>query len=43
LVPPFEKQLKRRYDAGEASPAVAQSVRPRPALQPNLLANGREG
>jgi UDP-GlcNAc:undecaprenyl-phosphate GlcNAc-1-phosphate transferase len=43
LVPPFEKQLKRRYDAEEASPAVARSVRPRPALQPNLLANGREG
>jgi UDP-GlcNAc:undecaprenyl-phosphate GlcNAc-1-phosphate transferase len=43
LVPPFEKQLKRRYDAQEASPAAAQSVGPSPALQPNLLANGREG
>jgi hypothetical protein len=43
LVPPFEKQLKRRYDAEDASPAVAQSVRPSPALQSNLLANGRKG
>jgi hypothetical protein len=43
LVPPFEKQLKRRYDAEEASPAVAQSVRPSPALQANLLAHGRKG
>jgi UDP-GlcNAc:undecaprenyl-phosphate GlcNAc-1-phosphate transferase len=43
LVPPFEKQLKRRYDAEKASPAVAQSVRPSPALQLSLLANGRKG
>jgi UDP-GlcNAc:undecaprenyl-phosphate GlcNAc-1-phosphate transferase len=43
LIPPFEKQLKRRYDAEEASLAVAQSVRPSPALQPDLLADGREG
>jgi UDP-GlcNAc:undecaprenyl-phosphate GlcNAc-1-phosphate transferase len=43
LIPPFEKQLKRRYDSEKASPAVAQSVRPSPALQPPLLANGREG
>jgi len=43
LIPPFEKQLKRRYDAEEASSAFARNVRRSPALQNNLLANGREG
>ncbi len=43
LAPPFQKQLERRCDAEEAGPAVTQSVRPSPALQPPFLANGRKG
>jgi hypothetical protein len=43
LVPPFERQLKRCYDAEEAAPTVAQSVRPTPSLQLNLLPNGGKG
>jgi hypothetical protein len=43
LVPPFEKQLKRCYDAEEASPTAPQSMRPTPSLQLNLLANGGKG
>ena len=42
LIPPFEKQLKRRHDAREESPADGCSVRPSPALQPDLLASGRK-
>jgi UDP-GlcNAc:undecaprenyl-phosphate GlcNAc-1-phosphate transferase len=43
LIPPFEKQLKGRYDAQETKPAERRSVRPSPVLQPSLLANGRKG
>jgi UDP-GlcNAc:undecaprenyl-phosphate GlcNAc-1-phosphate transferase len=43
LIPPLEKQLKGRYEAQEPKPAEERSVRPSPALQPNLLANGRKG
>jgi hypothetical protein len=43
LIPPFERQLKGCYDAQEAKPTEVRSVRPTPALQPNLLANGRKG
>jgi len=43
LIPPFEEQLKRRYDAEEASSAFARNVRRSPALQPHFLAGGREG
>ena len=42
LIPPFEKQLKRRYDAREESPEDGCSVRPSPALQPDLLVSGRK-
>jgi UDP-GlcNAc:undecaprenyl-phosphate GlcNAc-1-phosphate transferase len=43
LIPPFEKQLKGRYDAQETKPAEGRSLRPSPAFQPTLLANGRKG
>lgn len=43
LIPPFEKQLKCRYDAQMTSPGDGCSVTPSSVLQPNLLASGREG
>ncbi len=43
LIPPFEKQLKLRYDTQETKPAEGRSVRPSPALQPGLLASERKG
>ena len=43
LIPPFEKQVKRRYDSEEANLAVWYTVQKDLAFQPNLLANGREG
>jgi UDP-GlcNAc:undecaprenyl-phosphate GlcNAc-1-phosphate transferase len=43
LIPPFEKQLERRYDGQEAKRAEEPSLRPSPGLRPSLLANGRKG
>jgi hypothetical protein len=43
LIPPFEKQLKGRYEAQKKEWAEGRSIRPGPALQPDLVANGREG
>ena len=43
LIPPFEGQLKRRFDAEGATVAVAQNVPRGSALQANLLANGGKG
>ena len=43
LIPPFERQLRGCYLAGEAEPAEGRSVRPSPALQPSLLASERKG
>jgi len=43
LIPPFEKQLKKRYDAQVKRPADELSVRPNPTLEPSLLASGRKG
>ena len=43
LVLPFEKQLKRCYDAEQTKAAGTESVPPSPALHPPFLANGRKG
>ena len=43
LIPPFEKQLKERFDGLERKQAGGRSVRLSPALQPSLLASGRKG
>jgi len=43
LIPSFEKQLRRRYDAEEVSPAAGYSVQLDSVWHPNLLANGRKG
>ena len=43
LIPPFEKQVKRRYDSEEANLVVKYTVEKDLAFQPSLLANGREG
>jgi len=43
LIPPFEGQLKRRFEAEKVTVAVAPNVRRSSALQPDLLANGRKG
>jgi UDP-GlcNAc:undecaprenyl-phosphate GlcNAc-1-phosphate transferase len=43
LIPPFEKQLRRHYDAQETNMAEIRSLRPSPGWQPSLLANGRKG
>ena len=43
LIPPFEKQVKRRYDSEEANLAVWYTVKKDLRFQPNLLANGGKG
>lgn len=43
LMPPFEKQLKGRYDAYEREQAAGRSMPPSSALRPSLLANERKG
>ena len=43
LIPPFEKQVKRRYDSEEANLVMMYSVEEDLAFQHNLLANGRNG
>ncbi|HYY72085.1 MAG TPA: MraY family glycosyltransferase, partial [Candidatus Bathyarchaeia archaeon] len=43
LIPPFEKQLKRRYDSEEANSAFRYTIENDFAFGPNLLANGRKG
>lgn len=43
LIPPFEQQLKRCYEAQETKLVEGRSLRPSPSLQPSLLANGRKG
>jgi len=40
LLPPFEKQLKRLYDAQEANSGVKYAVEEAPAFPSDLLANG---
>lgn len=43
LIPPFEKQLKARYDAQKAGLPAERTVLPGPALGPGLLATERKG
>jgi UDP-GlcNAc:undecaprenyl-phosphate GlcNAc-1-phosphate transferase len=43
LIPPFEKQLKKRYDAQQTEQAGGRSVRLSPALPSGLLASERKG
>ena len=43
LIPRFEEQLKRRFDADLAAMAVEQTARRSSAMQAGLLANGRNG
>ncbi|HTF23570.1 MAG TPA: MraY family glycosyltransferase [Candidatus Limnocylindria bacterium] len=43
LIPPFEKQVKRRYDSEEANLVIMYTVEEDLAFRPNLLANGRNG
>ena len=43
LIPSFAKQLRRRYDAEEVSPATGYGVQLDSVWHPNLLANGRKG
>ncbi|PYU64623.1 MAG: hypothetical protein DMG49_26130, partial [Acidobacteria bacterium] len=43
LIPPFEKQVKRRYDSEEANLVIMYTVEEDLAFQHNLLANGRNG
>jgi UDP-GlcNAc:undecaprenyl-phosphate GlcNAc-1-phosphate transferase len=43
LMPPFEKQLQRRYEVQEAELAEERSLQPSLSFEPSLLANGRKG
>ncbi len=43
LIPPFEKQVKCRYDSEEANLVIRYTVEEDLAFQHNLLANGRNG